>query len=201
MKIIVGTNNPHKVAEIKSIFRRELPGKVQLVTPRDMNLINIEIEENGETLEENARIKAMEFHRMSGLPSFADDTGLQIDALGGEPGVYSARFAGLGSDDKRNREKVLRLMQGLPSQERGAAFRTVFCYVNGDDVSFTEGLCKGMITAVERGENGFGYDPLFIPEGYQKTFAELESDEKNKISHRYKASVALAEMLKKKLCN
>ncbi|MFP4527584.1 MAG: RdgB/HAM1 family non-canonical purine NTP pyrophosphatase [Candidatus Kapaibacterium sp.] len=199
MKILVGTNNPHKVAEIKAIFSQILDREVELLTPKDLNLIDTNIEETGATLEENARIKAAEFHRMCGLPAFADDTGLEIDALEGRPGVLSARFAGPESDDARNREKTLRLMQGLRREERTARFRTVFCYIDKDEINYVDGECPGIITFEERGDQGFGYDPIFMPEGEERTFAEMSADEKNRISHRFRAAEKLAIFLKENI--
>jgi XTP/dITP diphosphohydrolase len=187
MKILIGSNNKHKAEEIQEIFDRVAPKKVKILTPSDVLDEILDIIEDGDTLEKNALLKARGFNQASGIACIADDTGLEIDALGGKPGVYSARFAGEDSNDKKNREKVLRMMADIKPENRTARFRTVICYCNGDDVWYVEGICKGQIIDEERGDAGFGYDPIFVPNGFGQTFAEMTPDQKNKLSHRGKA--------------
>jgi XTP/dITP diphosphohydrolase len=199
MKLLIGTNNKHKVREIKEILEKEFPGRYNIVTPSDVLNNSIDIEETGDTLEDNAFLKSHKFYQLTKLPSLSDDTGLEIDALKGEPGVNSARYSGVHGNDAENRKKVLNLMNGIPDERRNARFRTVICYVEKDNVQFIEGICSGKIIEDERGANGFGYDSIFIPDGYNKTFAEMTAEEKNSLSHRGKAVRNLVEYLKAKL--
>ena len=156
-----------------------------------------DVVEDGLTLEENAFKKASEYHNLTVLPCFADDTGLEIDALNGEPGVHSARFAGEHGNDAENRKKVLYLLSNFPIEKRTAQFRTVICFYDGSKPYFIEGICKGKINFDEKGTNGFGYDSIFIPDGSTKTFAEMNPFEKNEISHRGKAIRNFVQFLKK----
>jgi XTP/dITP diphosphohydrolase len=195
MKILIATGNRNKVKEIQQIIDEVMPGRFELVIAADVTDMNIEVEETGETLEENAQLKADVFNKLTGEASIADDTGLEIDFLGGRPGVRSARFAGEDKNDFDNRQKVLSLMAGLPDKERIARFRTVICFTDGMTEKYFAGICPGRISINERGSNGFGYDPIFIPEGYEKTFAEMEIEEKNSISHRRKAIDELVRFL------
>jgi XTP/dITP diphosphohydrolase len=182
--LVLATGNPAKVNELNALLRDEG------WTVRSLGEMagDVEINETGQTLEENAEIKARFVHKITGLPSLADDTGLEVDALDGRPGVYSARFAGPDADDAQNRRKLLSEMEHIESPaKRSARFRTVLCYTNGKVVQHYEGVCSGTILTGERGDGGFGYDPVFLPEGKKKSFAEMTPDEKNRISHRGRA--------------
>jgi XTP/dITP diphosphohydrolase len=196
MKLLIASNNKHKLEEIKNIFDLEFDIDVSLVTPNDVLNEDFDIEENGKTLEENAFLKAHAFYTKTGIPTIADDTGLEIDALGGEPGIYSARFAGEHGNDAMNRKKALDLLLNTSQENRTARFRTVICYFNGSKTEYINGICDGIIIDQERGTSGFGYDPIFIPYGFKLTFAEMSQQDKNKISHRGKAIRCLAEFLK-----
>ncbi len=196
MIVVAATQNKHKLKEIDAITR---PFGFEL---KDLSEIGLEkhiVEEDGETFEENSLKKAMEIHQACGYITIADDSGLMVDALNGEPGVYSARFAGDEADDDRNNKKLLELLSSVPAEKRSAKFVSVITMVfPGGEVLSARGECKGHIQHEPSGKNGFGYDPLFIPDGFTKSFAQLSSDEKNEISHRAKALEALAEMLKKR---
>ena len=201
MKIVFATNNRNKLAEIQSI----LGDRFEIVSLKDIGC-DADIPETGSTLEENAMQKARYIYDNYGLSVFADDTGLEVDALGGAPGVYSARYAGgEGHDSEAN---MTRLLSELgENNNRKAQFRTVIALLLKDDSAtdnnqpepagkLFEGIAKGEISLERRGGEGFGYDPIFMPEGYDRTFAELGLDVKNKISHRAKAVERLAEYLK-----
>ncbi len=191
MKIVLATNNKHKLEEIRAILDGCFE---QLLSLSELGL-DIEIEETGATLEENALIKAREIVRLTGMPALADDTGLMVDALGGAPGVYSARYAGEAHDDKSNRQLLLKNLENAP--DRSAHFGTVIavCYPDGSYLT-AEGRVDGKIIFEERGEGGFGYDSLFYSEEIGKTFAEATPEEKNSISHRGRALRAMLEKLK-----
>ena len=185
--VVVATGNPHKVTEIAAILGRALPA-VRFVA----------ISELGDFPEPaNARIKALAAARETGLAAVADDSGLCVDALRGEPGVMSARWAGVHGDDPRNNAKLMAAMEGVPEEERTARFRSAVCLVAPDGEELIgEGACEGMVGFEPRGTGGFGYDPLFWPdETPGKTMAELAPDEKNAISHRFHALEALAAQL------
>ncbi len=176
-KIVFATNNKHKLNEIRKITA----GKIDILSLSDIEC-NEEIEETGTTLEENALIKARYVKSKYGYDCFADDTGLEVECLNGEPGVYSSRYAGPDCNPEDNMNKLLKEMQG--SDNRNAQFRTVIAAIlNGSEHLF-EGVVKGKITEDKRGSNGFGYDPVFIPNGYNHTFGELSNEIKNGISHR-----------------
>lgn len=176
-KIVFATNNKHKLNEIRKITA----GKIEILSLSDIEC-NEEIEETGITLEENALIKAHYVKSKYGYDCFADDTGLEVECLNGEPGVYSSRYAGPDCNPDDNMNKLLNEMQG--SDNRNAQFRTVIAAIlNGSEHLF-EGVVKGKITENKRGSNGFGYDPVFIPNGYNHTFGELSNEIKNGISHR-----------------
>lgn len=196
MILLLGSNNRHKASEVERILDEVLHSQYTLKILGDVLEEYYDVEEDGETLEENAFKKAKEYFELVKIPCFADDTGLEIDALNGLPGVKSARFAGEDCNDKNNRTKVLRLLEGLAEESRTAQFRTVICFVNGTVVKYFEGVCRGRIIAEERGSNGFGYDSIFVPMGYERTFAEMGAEEKNAISHRGKAIRNFAEWLK-----
>lgn len=187
MELIFATNNKHKLMEINNIFREMQCDAYKILNLDDVGLGNLFINETEETIEGNAELKASIVHKLSNIACFADDTGLEIDALGGNPGVYSSRFAGEDCNDAENRKLVLKLMNEIPEHKRTARFKTVIAYINKSERKLFYGICEGIITKEERGVNGFGYDSLFIPNGYIQTFAEMEPEKKNRISHRSKA--------------
>jgi len=177
MKLIFATHNQHKVEELKKL----LPSNISILSLTDINCYE-EIEETGTTLEENAKLKANFIKYKYGLDCFADDSGLEVDALGGSPGVFSARYAG---DEKNNENNINKIWKELRDKDSTKAqFRTVIAASFGSKISIYEGKVIGNLIFEKRGNHGFGYDPIFIPEGYTKTFAELSDAVKNKISHR-----------------
>lgn len=179
-KLVVATNNAHKLKEIADI----LDEKIELLSLKDINC-HVDIPETADTLEGNARQKALYIYKNYGMDCFADDTGLEVEALNGAPGVFSARYAGEDHDSEANMQKLLRELKG--KENRKAQFRTAICLImNGKEYLF-EGIVKGKIIEEKRGVTGFGYDPIFVPEGYDLTFAELGNDIKNTISHRARA--------------
>ncbi len=189
MKLVFATNNKHKLDEVRKITSHH---PVEIVSLAEINCFD-DIPETADTLEGNALQKAHYIQEKFGLNCFADDTGLEVEALNNAPGVYSARYAGPGHDSEANMKKLLHEMEG--KENRKARFRTVIALVwNGKTYTF-EGIVNGTITTAKRGENGFGYDPIFIPEGYDQTFAELGDNIKNQISHRAKAVEKLDEFL------
>ena len=191
MKIVAATKNPGKVREIKKILADY---DIELIL-QDEICPDLEIEENGTTFQENAKIKAMAIYNATGLTTIADDSGLAVDALDGAPGIFSARYSGVHGNDKANNEKLLKVMAGV--ENRKAHFVCSICCVlapNGE-VILTDGILDGEIGFEERGENGFGYDSLFLVG--EKTTAELSEDEKNAISHRAKALEKFAKEFKK----
>lgn len=189
MKLVFATNNKHKLDEVRKITSHH---PVEIVSLAEINCFD-DIPETADTLEGNALQKAHYIQEKFGLNCFADDTGLEVKALNNAPGVYSARYAGPGHDSEANMKKLLHEMEG--KENRKARFRTVIALVwNGKTYTF-DGIVNGTITTTKRGENGFGYDPIFIPEGYEQTFAELGNDIKNQISHRAKAVEKLDEFL------
>lgn len=187
-KIVFATNNQHKLEEVRSM----IGSYFEVLSLRDIDC-NEEIPENGSTFEENAISKARYIKDNYGYDCFADDSGLEVKALNNAPGVYSARYAGEPSNSQRNIEKLMREMQG--KEERLARFRTCIAYISDREKEIFEGCVEGYIIDTLRGFNGFGYDPLFVPCGYDITFAEMSSDEKNKISHRAIAVQKLIEYL------
>ena len=191
MKIVFATNNKHKLEEIRDILGKDF----EIVSLAEIGC-NEDIPETGETLQENARQKSAYVVEHYGQNCFADDTGLEVDALGGEPGVRSARYAeGTDHDSEANMRKLLAKLEG--KTDRTARFRTVISLViDGVEHQF-EGRVEGRISAEKHGTEGFGYDPVFIPEGYDKSFAELGEEIKNQISHRARAVKKLAEYLGK----
>ena len=158
-----------------------------------------DIPETGETLKENAFIKAETVHKLTGLASLADDTGLEVDALGGAPGVYSARYAGKNATFDDNCMKMLKELEGIPMGERTARFRTVISFVRSEEKLWTEGVVEGVILDRKKGDGGFGYDPIFYYPNLKKTFAELQKGEKNNISHRGKALRKFSQILEKRI--
>lgn len=187
-KIVFATNNQHKLQEVRAIVGQYF----DVLSLRDIEC-NEEIPENGTTFEENALMKAHYIKDNYGYDCFADDSGLEVVALNNAPGVYSARYAGKPSDSQRNIEKLMREMQD--KKERSARFRTSIALLLDGEEKLFDGCIEGDIIDVLRGCNGFGYDPLFVPRGYDITFAEMSSEEKNKISHRAIATQKLIEYL------
>jgi XTP/dITP diphosphohydrolase len=189
MKLVFATNNQHKLKELQAILGEHF----ELLSLKDIGCFE-EIPEDQPTLEGNASQKAFYVYEKFGYSCFADDTGLEIDALNGEPGVYSARYAGEAKDPQANMDKVLEKLEN--AENRKARFRTVISLVlDGEEKQF-EGIVEGEITNEKRGGSGFGYDPVFLPVGYNKTFAEMSLDDKNQISHRARAVQKLVEYLK-----
>ena len=188
-KLVVATNNAHKLEEIAAILGDEM----ELFSLKDINC-HAEIPETADTLEGNARQKAMYIYENYGMDCFADDTGLEVDALNGAPGVFSARYAGDGHDSEANMQKLLKELEG--KENRKAQFRTAICLIMEGKEYLFEGIVKGAIIEEKRGGAGFGYDPIFVPEGYDQTFAELGNDIKNTISHRARAVEKLCKFLK-----
>ncbi len=191
MTILLATNNPHKVEEIRAIFA-PIEG-VAVTTLGEVGYDGPEPVEDGTTLEENAWIKAKEIHEATGLPVVADDTGLEVTALDGAPGVWSARYAGDDATYEDNCRKLVAALDG--ADDRTARFRTVICYVDELRTLFAEGEVAGVIEPEGRGDEGFGYDPIFRPEEQAQTFAEMSDTEKNQISHRGRAVRNFATML------
>ena len=188
-KLVVATNNAHKLEEISAILGNEM----ELLSLKDIHC-NADIPETADTLEGNARQKAMYIHENYGMDCFADDTGLEVEALDGAPGVFSARYAGDGHDSEANMQKLLKELEG--KENRKAQFRTAICLIMESKEYLFEGIVKGHIIEEKRGGAGFGYDPIFVPEGYDQTFAELGNDVKNTISHRARAVEKLCAFLK-----
>lgn len=188
MKIVFATNNAHKLDEVRQV----VGDKFALVSLRECGIVE-DIPENEPTLEGNALAKARYIYERTGADCFADDTGLEVDALGGEPGVRSARYATDGHDDEANKRLLLERLQGV--ENRAAQFRTAVALIMGGKEYLFEGIVRGQIATEQHGEGGFGYDPLFVPEGYDRTFAQMSAEEKNAISHRGRAVRKLAEFL------
>ncbi len=191
MTILLATHNREKGRELAAVLADD--ERIRVITLDDLDLEPAEPIEDGERLEENAWIKAKEIHDATGMPVIADDTGLEVDALDGAPGVYSARYAGEDASYDDNCAKMLRELDGV--EERGARFRTVICYVDAMRALFAEGEVVGEILRERRGEGGFGYDPIFRPDGEEKSFAEMTAEEKNRVSHRGRAVRAFREVI------
>ncbi|MBQ1951351.1 MAG: RdgB/HAM1 family non-canonical purine NTP pyrophosphatase [Alistipes sp.] len=191
MKIIFATNNAHKLSEVQAVLGEGF----ELVTPR-MCGVEEEIPETAETLEGNASQKSYYLYDRTGLDCFADDTGLEVEALGGEPGVHSARYATDGHDFAANNRLLLKNLEG--KENRRARFRTVISLIEGGEEHLFEGIVEGRIIDHESGEEGFGYDPLFVPDGFDRTFAEMTAEEKNAVSHRGRAVRKLVAYLHEK---
>lgn len=195
MQIVLATHNRGKMKEMSSILAH-LP--VTLLTLDDFLQIG-EIPETGETLKENAFIKAETVHQKTGLPALADDTGLEVDALDGAPGVHSSRYDGETATFEDNCRKMMQEMDGIPAEERTARFHTVIAFVSDSGNEWTEGMVEGRILEKKQGDGGFGYDPLFYYPPLKKTFAELNSEQKNNISHRGKALRNFCQILEKRI--
>jgi XTP/dITP diphosphohydrolase len=189
MKLVFATNNQHKLKELQAILGESF----DLLSLKDIGCLE-EIPEEKPTLEGNARQKALHVFKKYGFPCFADDTGLEIEALDGEPGVYSARYAGEAKDPQANMDKVLEKLKN--KNNRKAQFRTVISLILDGHENQFEGIVSGEITREKRGGSGFGYDPVFLPDGFDNTFAEMSPDDKNKISHRARAVQKLVDYLK-----
>jgi XTP/dITP diphosphohydrolase len=195
LQIVLATHNRGKMKEMSSILAH-LP--VTLLTLDDFPQIG-EIPETGETLKENAFIKAETVHQKTGLPALADDTGLEVDALDGAPGVHSSRYDGETATFEDNCRKMMQEMDGIPAEERTARFHTVIAFVSDSGNEWTEGMVEGRILEKKQGDGGFGYDPLFYYPPLKKTFAELNSEQKNNISHRGKALRNFCQILEKRI--
>lgn len=192
--IVLGSRNKHKIEELRATLS---PLGIELKSTYDFPELE-EVIEDKSTLEGNALKKARYVFRETDLPALSDDTGLEVDALDGRPGVRSARYAGESASYQNNTKKLLEELTGVDIEDRGAQFRTVVAFVTEDETYTFEGICRGIILKEERGDKGFGYDPVFRPDGYEQTFAQLDGEVKNKISHRGKAIEKLKEFLVKK---
>jgi XTP/dITP diphosphohydrolase len=191
--IIAASSNKHKIEEIQAILKKF---GMNVISRKEAGVPDFEIEEDGKTFEENSLKKATAIMNVTGEITVADDSGLMVDYLGGAPGVYSARFAGEECSDEKNNQKLIKLLSGLSQKEKTAKFVSVITLMFPDgETVVARGECKGRIIDSPTGENGFGYDPLFVPDGYDKTFAQLSQEEKNSISHRAKALEKLEALL------
>lgn len=190
-QIVIATKNRGKAKEFKDFFASYgIHARSLLELDDDLP----SVAETGSTFKENAALKAEQIAQQLSTPVLADDSGLEIDALGGKPGIFSARYAGEPTDDRANNSKVLSQLKGVPTNERTARFVCVLALaIPEQDTVFRTGFCEGKITTEPKGQHGFGYDPIFIPDGYSKTMAELTAEEKNRISHRSKAMKKLGQ--------
>jgi len=197
MKMVLATQNKHKLEEVRDILK-DLD--IEILSMEEVGLKDLKIMEDGATFEENSMLKAVTVMEKTNLPAIADDSGLEVDFLNGAPGVYSARYAGENSTDKENNMKLLESLKNVRQEDRTGRFVSVIsvAFPDGRRIS-VRGECEGIIAFEERGNNGFGYDPLFIVPQYNKTFAELGNEIKNKISHRAKALEKLRKELIKYL--
>jgi len=198
MKLIFATNNQHKVDEIRSVT---VNSSLEIITLKEAG-IDIDIPEPFDTLEENASNKSRTIYEMKGtdrdvIGCFSEDTGLEVETLNGEPGVKSARYAGAERSFEKNIDKLLAELEGKPS--RAAQFRTIISLIWEEKSYLFEGICRGRIITTRRGEKGFGYDPVFVPDGSDRTFAEMSMEEKNQFSHRKKAASKLVLFLQQSL--
>lgn len=189
MKLVFATNNRHKLDEVRAI----VGDKVEVLSLNDIGCHD-DIPETADTLQGNALIKARYIHEKFGVDCFADDTGLEVEALDGAPGVFSARYAGEECDSEANMQKLLQNLTG--KSNRNAQFRTVIALIIKGEEKLFNGIVKGTITEEKRGDSGFGYDPVFVPEGFSESFAQMSGDMKNSISHRYRATLELSNYLK-----
>ncbi len=194
-KLVISTGNKNKVEEIRDILKDI---EIEVLAKGDLGLGPIEVVEDGDTLASNSLKKARALGEKTDYMVIADDSGLFVDYLNGDPGVHSSRYAGEDGDDQANNEKLLRELKGVAMEDRGASFKTVIALIDEDKKeSLLFGQCKGKIGFEEKGKGGFGYDPLFIPESYEETFSEMGEEEKNKISHRAKALKELKKEISK----
>ena len=190
-KLVLATHNVHKQKEMNTLLEHM---GIRIIGLDQYPQIS-DIEESGTTLIENSFIKARTVHELTGLPSLADDTGLEVDALSGAPGVFSARYAGNDATFNDNVNKLLKELEGVPNEKRTARFRTVMSFVDQSRELYTEGIVEGLITLEQRGSDGFGYDPIFLPRSHKLTFSEMDLAVKNKISHRGKALMKMKQLL------
>ena len=201
MKIVLATRNKNKVEEIKQILKMyledEIFSQIEFLSSDDFQIPDIE--EDGETYEENALKKAREVYKFTGLPSIADDSGIEVEILGGRPGVFSARYAGEGATDEENNKKLLKELENVPIEERKAKFKCVIAYVDSVEERIFYAETLGKVIFEPLGDGGFGYDPLFLPDGFDLTYAQLPREVKNRISHRSKALKKFAEFFTLKL--
>lgn len=188
MKLVFATNNRHKLEEVRAI----LGNKIEVLSLNDIDCHD-DIPETADTLEGNALIKARYIHEKFGVDCFADDTGLEVEALNGEPGVYSARYAGEDCNPEANMYKLLQNLTG--ENNRNAQFRTVIALIIEGDEFLFDGIVRGRISEERMGSAGFGYDPIFVPDGYEESFAQMAAEQKNAISHRSRAASALNDYL------
>ena len=189
MKLVFATNNKHKLQEVRDI----VGDRVEMLSLADIDCHD-DIPETADTLQGNALIKARHIYEKYGLDCFADDTGLEVEVIDGAPGVYSARYAGEECDSEANMRKLLENLTGKTN--RNAQFRTVIALIiNGEEMLFN-GIVKGTIATEKKGDSGFGYDPVFVPEGYSESFAQMSGEMKNSMSHRFRATRQLADFLK-----
>ena len=194
-KFVLASNNKGKLREFNDMFSRM---SINVLPRSEFNIE--EVEETGLSFVENAILKARNAALHSGLPAIADDSGIEVDALQGAPGIYSARFAGVGASDADNLKKLLDELKGVPTEKRTARFQCLLVYMrhaNDPTPVICQGTWEGVILEAPQGENGFGYDPVFLPKGYSKTFAEMSLKEKSEISHRGRATRKLIEFLSK----
>lgn len=192
MKLLAATGNPHKLEELRRILAHL---GVEVISPEEAGVVS-DAEETGETFAENARIKALDLYRKSGLPTVADDSGFCVDALNGAPGVYSARYGGEDTDYPTKFALLYEELESVPGEKRTASFVSAICCVLDENTLLEcEGVCPGVVADAPRGNSGFGYDPIFLVPEKGKTFAELSDDEKDEISHRGRALQAFAVML------
>ncbi len=195
MRLLVATTNEGKLREYGRLLR-DLPG-LKLESMASLS-ITVDVDEDRGTFEGNARKKATEIAAAARVSCLADDSGLEVDALGGRPGVFSARYAGEGATDAANNAKLLDELRDVPQERRTARFRCAIVVVDasGNELAAVDGTCEGRIAGELSGEQGFGYDPLFVPDGYAQTLAELGPETKNRISHRAKAAAKLVPFLR-----
>ncbi|MFV0402171.1 MAG: RdgB/HAM1 family non-canonical purine NTP pyrophosphatase [Oscillospiraceae bacterium] len=192
MKLLAATGNPHKLEELRRILAHL---GVEVISPKEAGVVS-DAEETGETFAENARIKALDLYRKSGLPTVADDSGFCVDALNGAPGIYSARYGGEDTDYPTKFALLYKELESVPGEKRAASFVSAICCVLDENTLLEcEGVCPGVVADAPRGNSGFGYDPIFLVPEKGKTFAELSDDEKDEISHRGRALRAFAVML------
>ncbi|MCX7697634.1 MAG: RdgB/HAM1 family non-canonical purine NTP pyrophosphatase [Bacteroidales bacterium] len=193
MKLIFVTNNFHKLEEAWEILK---DCQIEVLSLKDIGL-EVPIEETGDTFDQNAMIKAQTIYQLVGLDCFADDSGLEVMALNNEPGVWSSCYAGEEGNSDKNISKLLRRLEGI--ENRKARFVTVICFIWRGNSYFFKGEVYGQIIRERRGKGGFGYDSVFVPEGYDRTFAEMTMEEKNNISHRKKALMAMRTFIEKEI--
>ena len=194
-KLVISTGNQNKIDEISYILK-DLP--IEILSKKDIGLGQLDVIEDGDTLEANSRLKARALADKTDYIVMADDSGLFVDILNGDPGVYSSRYGGEEGNNEKNNKKLLEVLKDIPLEDRKAKFKTVIVLITEDKEEVTvEGQCKGTIGLESKGNHGFGYDPLFTPEGFSETFSELGEEIKNEISHRAKALELLKSQLEK----